>query len=245
MALPREVIETDHNLERVADRASSQLAQHRWRWTLDVSNPGRISIGEYARQVARSESTIRSAVNGYAMWLDDHPSGGYPPKSLGDYQSRARMGSETEAAAQAVSKARGIAMETARRGHADEMRRVRDIARQRAEERGTSIEEEAPKIAETIARHEKAQHAEQASQAEHTDIRFVEMEGYLIKAKRELLRALKLAPVVPWDDESRELLSETVANVKALIGLIDTALSGSSGIDWDAEFAKVAGREKL
>jgi hypothetical protein len=125
------------------------------------------------------------------------------------------------------------------------VRRVRDEARQRAEERGTSIEEEAPKIAETIVRHERAAQAEEAAKLERSDIRFVEMEGYLLKAKRELLRALKLAPNVPWDDESRELLSETVGNVKALLVLIDLALSGTSGVDWDAEFVKVAGDESI
>jgi hypothetical protein len=150
------------------------------------------------------------------------------------------MSTETRAAADAVSRARGVAVDTAKTNYQQETRRVREISRQLAEERGTSVEQEAPKVAETIVRHEQAQQTEAAEKAERSDVRFVEMEGYLVKAKRELLRALKLAPVVPWDDESQELLTETVANVKALLGLIDAALSGASGVDWDAEFAKVA-----
>lgn len=241
MQLPAAVIQTDHNLEQAAERSSEELARHRWHWTLDESNPERVSILVYAREAGRNESTIRSYAKGYAESVRDDPA--EPAGNIGDHISRARMGAESRAATEAVAKARGIASETARRGHATESRRVREIARQRAEERGTTVEEEAPKVAETIVRHERAQQAEAAEKMEHADIRFVEMEGYLVKAKRELLKALKIAPVVPWDDESKELLTETVANIKALLGLIDTALSGSSGVDWDAEFAKVAGDE--
>jgi alkanesulfonate monooxygenase SsuD/methylene tetrahydromethanopterin reductase-like flavin-dependent oxidoreductase (luciferase family) len=246
MQLPAEVIQTDHNLEQIADKANGQLAKHRHHWTLDESNPRRVSIREYARQVGRDESTIRVMVNGYATYSDENTCGVNPAPDLQSHISRARMGAETRAVAEAVAKARGVGLGSVRdvrtKAH-NEARRVREISRQLAEERGTSVEEEAPKVAETIVRHEQAQQAAEAEKLDRSDIRFVEMEGYLVKAKRELLRALKLAPAVPWDDESRELLTETVANIKALLALIDTAISGKSGVDWDAEFAKVAGDE--
>lgn len=236
MQLPPEVIQTDHDLELTATRASGALAKHRWHWTMDESNPGRVSFSEYARQVNRNVAAIHRDAHAHVI---ASTSGRSPDEA----RTLARMGAETGAAAEAVAKTRKISTQTVHNKRMSEVRRVRDIARQRAEERGTSVEEEAPKVAETIVRHEQAQQAEADEKAEHTDIRFVEMEGYLVKAKRELLRALKLAPVVPWDDESKELLTETVGNVKALLALIDTALSGVSGVDWDAEFAKVAGDE--
>lgn len=232
--LPPEVIRTDHNLEQVAGKASEQLARHRWHWTLDESNPQRVSIREYARQVGRSYPVIHQ----YA-----YAAAGDRASPINERLHRANMSAETQAATEAVAKARGQAFATAHQHRTSEVRRVREIARQRAEERGTSVEAEAPKVAETIVRHERAEHAAEAARRERSDIRFIEMEGYLVKAKRELLRALKLAPAVPWDDESRQLLSETVGNVRALLALIDSALSGTSGVDWDAELAKVAGDE--
>lgn len=233
MSIPPEVIETDHNLEQVADKASGQLAQHRWHWTLDESNPARVSIREYARQVGRSDTAIGFMARGYAASLTDANRG------LQQHIDRARMGGETAAAAEAISKARGFASaRTATDNRPDEVRRVRETARQLAEERGTSIEEEAPKVAEVIVRAEKAAAASEAERREHTDIRFFEMERYLISAKRELLRAVKLAPQVEWDDEHKELLGDTLGNVKALLGLLDSAIAGISGTDWDAEFAK-------
>jgi len=247
MQLPAEVIQTDHNLEQVADKASGQLARHRWHWTLDESNAARVSILAYAREVGRNEATIRQYAKGYAAArLADSGTNPELPSNLDRHIAVAKMSTETAAAAEAVASARGTKLGSGRTSaQRQEIRRVREISRQLAEERGTTVEEEAPKVAETIVRHERAEAAEAAAKAEHSDIRFVEMEGYLVKAKRELLKALKIAPVVPWDDESKELLTETVANIKALLGLIDTALSGSSGVDWDAEFAKVAGNENL
>jgi hypothetical protein len=156
--------------------------------------------------------------------------------------SRARMGSETAAAAEAVAKARGVGLGSVRDSRTkagQDVRRVRETARQLAEERGTSVEEEAPKVAEVIVRQEKAAEATAAERREHADMRFFEMERYLISAKRELMRAVKLAPQVPWDDEQRELLGDTVSNVKALLGLVDAAIAGISGTDWDAELAKI------
>src|SRR5262249_40885962 len=153
------------------------------------------------RAVGRSDTTIGAAARGYAASLTDATA------TVADHISRAHMGEETRTAAAAVSRARGVAIDTARTNYQQETRRVKEISRQLAEERGTSVEAEAPKVAETIVRHEQAQQAVEAEKAERADIRFVEMEGYLVKAKRELLKALKIAPVVPWDDESKELLT--------------------------------------
>lgn len=238
MTLPAEAVATDHRLETTAERASGELAKHRWHWTLDESNPNRVSINAYAREVGRDHASIRVMVQGYAGFVKD------ASVPLDDHIGKARMSGETAAAATAVAKARGVSPRTAqdsRSAYHNETRRVRDIARQLAEERGTSVEEEAPKVAETIVRAEKAEQAVQAERAAHADMRFFEMERYLIAAKRELMRAVKLAPQVSWDDESKELLAETAANIKALLGMLDSAIAGISGTDWDAELAKLGG----
>jgi len=223
-------------LEEIASAADGQLAKHRWHWTLDESNPSRVSVNAYANAVGRDQSTIYVMVNGYARFVMD------ASIELQDHISRARMGGETAAAAEAVAKARGVSLSSVRDSRTkavQDVRRVREISRQLAEERGTSVEEEAPKVAETIAKAEAAQKANDAERAAHADLRFFEMERYLISAKRELMRAVKLAPQVAWDDEQKELLTDTVGNVRALLGLIDAAIAGISGTDWDAEFAKL------
>ena len=243
MTLPTEAVTTDHRLETTAERASGELAKHRWHWTLDESNPDRVGIREYARQVGRHQSTVHRHASGYAAALAvSRPDETPEPAAIAEAVTKAAMGAETAAAAEAVAQARGTSLANAQRGrHTDETRRVREVARQLAEERGTSVEEEAPKVAETIVRAEKAEHAVQAERAAHADMRFFEMERYLISAKRELMRAVKLAPQVPWDEEHREMLTETVANVKALLGMLDSAIAGISGTDWDAELAKLGG----
>jgi hypothetical protein len=88
--LPSNVIATDRRLDENATRASEDLARHRWHWTLDESNPDRVSIRAYARNVGRSDLTIGAQVKGYAA----SAARGTP---LNEEIERARMGGETEA----------------------------------------------------------------------------------------------------------------------------------------------------
>jgi len=233
--LPPDVVEDDHRLDDRAHQASEALAAHRWHWTLDETNPDRVSIRAYARAVGKSDSTIGQQVRGYAEWLVRGPA-----HALNETIERARMGAETEAATEAVAKARGTGFTQARKSRPDEVRRVRDMARQRAEDKGTSVEEEAPKMAEAIVRAERAERKNTEERTQRVGLRFVEMEGYLGVAKRKLTDALNLAHAVPWGDEERELLRSTVANVGALLALIDTALGGTADVDWDDELAKLS-----
>jgi len=69
--LPIEVISQDADLESAIERDTAALAELRWHWTLNDSNPNRVTISEYARQVGRVKSTISTMVNGYAASLDD------------------------------------------------------------------------------------------------------------------------------------------------------------------------------
>jgi hypothetical protein len=236
-ALPVQVVETDHNLEKTASRASEELARHRWHWTLDESNPARVSIQAYARAVGRGKTTVQAQVNGYNEWINDP--GGRAEINLNEATERARMGVEKAAVTEAVAQARGTSFGQTRKTRPDEVRRVREIARERAEEHGTTVEEEAPKVAQWIAKAEKADHARTEERRQKIGLRFVEMEGYLATMKRAGTAALNLAHQVPWGAEEQELLSHTVSNVKALLALIDTALGGAADIDWDAELNKL------
>jgi hypothetical protein len=239
--LPIEVVQADHELETAIERDNHQLARHRWHWTLDESNPERVSISEYARQIGRAKSTILVMVNGYAAYSDDNSRS--TSRTLSDEIGKARMSGETAAAAQAVADARGIRTRSASDSaspHANEVRRVRDIARQLAEEHGTSVEEEAPKVAETIVRHEQAEQEEQQEKAQRTDLRVIEAERHVLTAKRAVAKAIKALEHVEIDDEAIDILTDAHNGLKALSTLFDARLTGKSGTDWDAELAKLA-----
>lgn len=235
MNLPIKVIESDHRLESTVTKASKALAAHRWHWTLDESNPHRVSIRAYARAVGRDPKTITGHANGYARFVAE----GGAALGLNESIERAKMGAETEAATEAVANARGISLGITRKTRYTEVRRVREMARERAEKHGTSVEEEASKAAGWIVKAEKAKTNRQEERKQRLSLRFIEMEGKLHKAKRALTDALNLAHSVPWGDEERQLLSSAVGNVKSLLGLIELALVGSADVDWDAELASL------
>lgn len=233
-AVPAKAVTEDHRLEQSASKASEALAKHRWHWTLDESNPDRVSIRAYAKAVGRSFSAVQGHATGYASWVKADQQ-----VLIGESIQRARMGGETEAATEAVAKARGNSFTHTRHNRHTEVKRVREIARDRAEEHGTTVEEEAPKAAEWIVKTEKAAARQTEQRKERLGLRFVEMERHLDKAKRALTDAVNMAHEVPWGDEERDLLTNTVSNVRSLLGLIDVALSGSSGTDFDAELERL------
>jgi hypothetical protein len=235
MGLAKNVIQEDHRLDKASSEAAERLMGHRWHWTLDDSNPDRVSFREYSRAVGRDERTIRTDAHAY-VGLQEAGAGARTPSEA---RERAKMGTETAVAMEAVAAARGIGIQQARQARPVEGRRVRDIARQRAEDHGTSVEEEAPKVAEWIVKSEQVDQRRTAERKQKLGLRFVEMEGKLMKARGALVEALNVAHEVPWGDEERELLSATVENVKALLKLIDVALAGAADVDWDAELAKI------
>jgi hypothetical protein len=197
----KDYVKTDRELEAAASSTAEAIAAHRWHWTLDESNPERVSIREYAREVGRHRRVIGKMAQGYADWTAGAAGGA----TLSECIERASMSAESEAATEAVAEARGITFKTARQSRPVETRRVREIARERAEQRGTTVEEEAPKVADWIVKSEQAEQRRQDERKERIGLRFVEMEGHLTKAKRALVDALNLSHNVPWGDEEREL----------------------------------------
>ena len=79
--LPAEVVETDHRLDMAASKTREALAKHRWHWTLDETNPDRVSIRNYADAVGRHETVVRRHANGYAEWILRGPD---PARSLNE-----------------------------------------------------------------------------------------------------------------------------------------------------------------
>lgn len=239
-SLPPKVITEDRRLDQTQTKAAEALMRLRWHWTLDESNADRVSMREYARQVQKHPKTITADAKGYAAMQGDGASAATP----GEARERAKMGAETQAATEAVAKARGVKFQTARQERSVEVRRVREAARQRAEDKGTTVEDEVTAIAETIAKREKQEADARRERARAGDLRFVEMEHHLARAKRPLMEALTLAREIEWSDVHREVLEQTIANLRALLGLVDIAIVGSTEVDWDSELAKITSDDR-
>jgi hypothetical protein len=229
--LPRRVVDDDHRLERAASSASEELARLRWHWTLDETNPGRVSLRAYARAVGRDARTITVYAQGYVR------SSGDADISLTEAIERSSMSSDREAATEAVAKARGLAITTVRQNRPTEVRRVLGIARDRVEQHGGSLADAARETADWIVRSEQTSERREAERRQRTSMRLIEVESHLDGARRRLEQALQVARSVEWGDEEQGLLQATIANVRALLGLIDVALAGTPDVDWDAELA--------
>jgi hypothetical protein len=119
----------DAELDASASSASEELAKHRWHWTLDESNPKRVSLRQYAKDVNRGYATIKTQANGYAAWVEGERS-----RPLSDEITLANMGEERQAATEAVAKATGKSVNTMRAGqNRKEVTEVLHTARDRAE----------------------------------------------------------------------------------------------------------------
>jgi hypothetical protein len=109
--LPTEVVQQDRTLQKAAD----DLAQLRWHWTLDESNPDRVSFREYARQVGVHKKSVGAMANGYAAYITagggDVPPTPGEPQSVTDHIELANMGAERQDAVKAVAKATGASVD--------------------------------------------------------------------------------------------------------------------------------------
>lgn len=233
-SLIQEVIATDHRLEKTSERASEELARHRWHWTLDESNSDRMSLREYARQVGRGETTIRASAHAYLTFTAP----GHR-RTWNDSLERARVGSEKEAVIESIAEARGQAFSYIRQERPEEIRRVRQLAQERAEEKGTTVEEEAPRIAQFIVRSEQTDIRQQEERKARHGMRFIEMEGHLSSALRPLAKADQLAGELQWDEEDRDLLRDTIDQIRRLLNRIDAKIAGVKAFDLDAELDEV------
>jgi hypothetical protein len=232
------VIAEDHRLERAVGSASERLAKLRWHWTLNERNSKRVSIREYARQVGRNYNGIYTYAKGYAIHADQ---GILISEAIG----RAGMSAETEAAADAVAQARKIALTTARQEYPTEVRRVREIARERAEEKGTSVEKEAPKVAKVVHALQQSDQAHKARQKASRSAAYIAIERELVYALRNVKKAVEMAIGAKLGTEEVDLLQSTMNTIRTALVLVDKALTGKDArIDWDTELKVLTERGK-
>lgn len=234
LMLPKGVVAEDVRLTKQADDIGAALAAHRWHWTLDESNPKRVTFAQYARETGPDESVIRAYAHAHEMFVQ--PGTG---RTFNDCYELAKMGTETAVVTEAIAKQRGISVQQVRKTRPEEVRRVREVAREYAEKRGTSVEEEAPRFAELVDRVQRIDRENEEKRRKRHSFAWITVTGTLGKARRNLAQALKEIEGVEFTDEEVELLTDSIDKVKAVIGLIEMRLTGEADVDWDAELAKL------
>lgn len=242
MTLNASVIAEDVRLDSVAHRSSEDLARHRWHWTLDETNPQRVTFAEYARSVNRNADTITMQANGYRDWLAAQATDPDPSKGMNEYIQRSKMNVEKQAAIDAIASATGKTFNTVRKGGADAVRDVLSTARERVE-RGSDVtmDEAIKRAAEDRARTERTNERLRQERAQRSGLRYVEIEGHVAAAMQRLRKALDAAEGVDFTDEERELMTDSLGKLRAILNLIDIRVVGETDINWDAEFAKMGG----
>jgi hypothetical protein len=219
--LPKNVVDEDHRLAKAASGASTALMKLRWHWTANEANSKRVSSVQYAKEVGADDATIRRDARAFELVRR----GAVPPDEA---RERARMSVESFKAVEAVAKARGVAAHTAREHHRDEIRRVREVARERAEQRRTTIDEELPRAAEWSVKAERAREREKDEQRERHGLQWVKTEGKLQDAKRKVVEAIDAAIGAEFDREERDLLLHTIGEVQEGLQLARTAIAGKA-----------------
>ncbi len=86
---------------------------------------------------------------------------------------------------------------------------------------------------------EEAERKRKEKHKEAHSLRWVEANGDLGKMRRLAMGVLTLAREVPFEDEERELLVGDIEQITAVLGLCKLAISGTSGVDWDAELERM------
>lgn len=220
--LPSHVVHEDHRLEKAASSSATALMKHRWHWTLDESNPKRVSLTQYARAVGVHLAQIHRDAHGYELLSSG------TTRTPDEARERAKMTQEQFAATKAVAVARGVETQTARKRHGDEVRQVRARARERSEERGTSFDEEARRVADWNVKAERTREQAKDEQRKRHGLQWVKTEGKLQDAKRKVVEAIDAAIGAEFDREERDLLLHTIGEVQEGLQLARTAITGKA-----------------
>lgn len=137
----------DEELRSRADTASEALARLRWENTLGASP--KASFTEYARQCGVSHSSVSNYAHAWAIASTCLQSGN--PITIGEALNRSQHSEDRATVIEVMASALKVAPGTVRVYEKPEIRRIEAEAKERAEERGSSLREEAAFLAKAYA----------------------------------------------------------------------------------------------
>jgi hypothetical protein len=234
-SIPKVVVDKDHELDDRTDKATLALAKHRWKHTLDP-NGSQYAFMTYATAVGRQARTISGFAKGYALYVERDGK-----LTINDAIVLARQSAEEQAFSEAIADGSGERVANVARGDNRNRRDIVHQARERAGRRGTDAVDEARDIAASRAKEKAAAARHRNEKAERQGVRFISIEGYLSSAKSKLMAALREAEGVGFSDDEMTLLRTTIANLKAILELLDLRMGGATDVDWDVELARLTG----
>jgi hypothetical protein len=230
--ISKSVVDEDARLEKAADRSTEALAKHRWHWTLDESNPNRVSARQYALAVGRSAATISGHARGYDEWV----MGVRPGLTLPDVLALQRFGKDEQPIAAEMSKQTGVGGSGLKQNPKSRqiIKDAHAIAKDRAAANKTSIADEAEGAVKDLLKQERAHERKQEQKRQRHGFRYIKADAALVKARKALVNAIEEIRGVEFTDEERSLLIEEFTRLQTLIPLVSLELQGTSGVDWDA-----------
>lgn len=241
--LPASVVREDQQLEVSVESASEALAKLRWHWTLDETNPEQVSFGAYAKAVGKkSGGSIRQYATGYVLFTQSELK-----CSFAEALQRALLSQERQVAVEAVAEAEGIAFTTARVSHTPAARAVHAAVEDEAERRetqGRSFDADeradyAKRLAEMKKRTREREEREEEERRNRHDWQFQEGFAFASHIRRKAKELLAAVREVEFTTEEREILEEELEQTIATVRLAQSAVSGESGTDWDAELQRL------
>jgi hypothetical protein len=241
--IPAEIVERDHALEKSATRANEALAKHRWHWTLDKSNPDRVSFSVYGRAVGRHHKRISEMANAWAIIAQD------PTRDLQDEIQIQSVKQTDRGIVEAVAKATGTSVVATRQHHRDDVDRVRNQVAEAREQDDFTPEREQEVIEHTaqwINAERKARRVQETQRKRSTPLQVLVVEGDLVRARDQLRKTMadaQLLDLGALEEVFLESLRDAIARVVALAQLVQSLLGETPNVDWDAELAKIAGGE--
>lgn len=237
--LPNEVVESDRKLQRSAD----ELMELRWHWTLDESNPNRVGFTTYAREVGVSEGAVRNAAHAWADYLKADSYGAVrtpgAAQTPSDFRELRKLSADRQEAAKAVAATTGAPVDRVARHQRTEVDAVVNTARERAADRGTTVDHEIQKAAEWRAKSRKAAERQKDERQKAHTLQWLKIEGHIGAAMQRLRKALDASEDVQFTDDERELLIGSLGKMRAVLNLIDLRIAGETNIDWDTELEKL------
>lgn len=231
------LVKEDRAIEAEATSKTLALMEHRWK-AVRVEGYG---IKEYARALGhRQHGTVSKYVRGWEFWQERHEGGRNVATPL-DALDLASMSEIKRDAVEAVAEAKGISASHASRHHAPSVARAREIIEAEPDRAAgiTKAREHTERVEHMRTRRTEVE----ADKRRSLPKAYIEVEYELDKARRALQNAIGWARGHDggFDTECVELMSDSLAKVRSLLELMNMAIIGESGVDWDSELARIQG----